>query len=122
MFCQNCGNKYEGNETFCIKCGTPRNNVQIPINNRKEMSSKKSIIIGICILILGFAIGLATFFFFGPFLGIGFLFVGSYYLSKGMLKDKKDINITFVTIVLSFILIVLLSVIGFCIWSGWSAY
>ena len=118
MFCRNCGKNLKLEEKFCGNCGIKVENRNIQqynqyvnnnlINGKKD--SKVNLFVGIILTIIGIAMTILTFFFFGPFLGFMFLIPGTTLLFNSIFsQSKKGIKIllTIVVCVITIIISVL---------------
>lgn len=123
MFCGNCGRKFNQGELFCANCGNRAEFQELNYKSaNKIISNKVKLILGIIFTILGSGITIGTFFFFGPFLGLGFLILGAIFLSQAIFfKVKKSIQVL-LTILLTIIVCAVVWTVSFSIWSDLSSY
>lgn len=103
MYCVNCGNKIEKNDTFCSKCGK---NVKLETTNTNEEGKDRalaSMIIGIISMLVGI--------FFIPLPIIGLILGLSY---KGKCSEKTTgIVLNVISLILSIIYLIFSIIFGF---------
>ncbi len=113
MKCVKCNYENIDTSKFCANCGTDLKEQVSKI--KKENKSK--LIAGIILFIIGVAITLLTFFYFGPFLGLLYLIPGIILTMSTLLDIKNKWLKILLIVIITLIVIFLVCFIGFLIWN-----
>src|SRR3990170_6568283 len=92
MICQNCGNKADNNDVYCLKCGTRLNNIQENNKNTKMKRLNKELInvasFGIFMVLIGFVFVMH----FIVYIGLGIITYDIYRYIKHSKSNSQTIH------------------------------